>query len=158
MSKRILGIESSCDETAAAVVVDGSVISSNVVASQMDIHAEVWGRGAGAGFAAALAEHCAGGAGGARPGRDEAGGCGRDCRYAGAGAGGVAAGWVDVRKALALSLGKPLVAVNHVEGHVHAVFLEARQCEDTTGANASAPAQPWRACHTVRSRSCRRCA
>ena len=38
MSTRILGIESSCDETAAAIVADGRDILSSVVASQMDIH------------------------------------------------------------------------------------------------------------------------
>ena len=34
----VLGIESSCDETAAAVVSDGTVVLSNVIASQLDIH------------------------------------------------------------------------------------------------------------------------
>src|ERR1700688_985603 len=38
MSTRILGIESSCDETAAAVVADGREILSSVVSSQIDIH------------------------------------------------------------------------------------------------------------------------
>jgi N6-L-threonylcarbamoyladenine synthase len=40
---RILGIETSCDETAAAVVEEGSVIISNVVASQNEIHAQYGG-------------------------------------------------------------------------------------------------------------------
>jgi len=40
---RILGIESSCDETAAAVVVDGRTILSSVVASQIDIHRKYGG-------------------------------------------------------------------------------------------------------------------
>lgn len=40
---RILGIESSCDETAAAVVVNGRIILSSVVASQIDLHAEYGG-------------------------------------------------------------------------------------------------------------------
>src|ERR1700722_19411583 len=43
MSTRILGIESSCDETAAAVVTDGREILSSVVASQMDIHRKYGG-------------------------------------------------------------------------------------------------------------------
>ena len=38
MDTRILGIESSCDETAAAVVADGLEVLSNVVASQIDLH------------------------------------------------------------------------------------------------------------------------
>jgi N6-L-threonylcarbamoyladenine synthase len=37
---RILGIETSCDETAAAVVEDGRLILSSVVASQIDLHAQ----------------------------------------------------------------------------------------------------------------------
>ena len=40
---KILGIETSCDETAAAVVEDGSAILSNVVVSQIDIFAEYGG-------------------------------------------------------------------------------------------------------------------
>src|SRR5258708_40356564 len=43
MSASILGIESSCDETAAAVVADGREILSNVVASQIDIHQKYGG-------------------------------------------------------------------------------------------------------------------
>lgn len=40
---RILGIESSCDETAAAVVVEGRTILSSVVSSQIDIHRKYGG-------------------------------------------------------------------------------------------------------------------
>src|SRR6202022_1214964 len=43
MSTRILGIESSCDETAAAIVADGREILSSTVASQMDIHRKYGG-------------------------------------------------------------------------------------------------------------------
>ena len=43
MTVRILGIETSCDETAAAVVEEGSAIISNVVASQNEIHAQYGG-------------------------------------------------------------------------------------------------------------------
>lgn len=45
MSKdiNILGIESSCDETAAAIVCNGSEIRSSVVASQVDIHTRFGG-------------------------------------------------------------------------------------------------------------------
>ena len=39
----ILGIESSCDETAAAVVIDGCEIRSSVVASQVELHAPFGG-------------------------------------------------------------------------------------------------------------------
>lgn len=43
MALRILGIETSCDETAAAVVEDGRAILSNVIASQVDLHAQYGG-------------------------------------------------------------------------------------------------------------------
>src|ERR1700678_1099804 len=43
MTTRILGIESSCDETAAAIVADGRDILSSVVASQMDVHRKYGG-------------------------------------------------------------------------------------------------------------------
>ena len=43
MTVRILGIETSCDETAAAVVEEGSEIISNVVASQNEVHAQYGG-------------------------------------------------------------------------------------------------------------------
>src|SRR5947209_13466718 len=43
MSTRILGIESSCDETAAAVVADGREILSSVVALQIDVHRKYGG-------------------------------------------------------------------------------------------------------------------
>ncbi len=41
----VLGIETSCDETAAAVVRDGTVLLSNIVASQVDVHARYGGVG-----------------------------------------------------------------------------------------------------------------
>jgi N6-L-threonylcarbamoyladenine synthase len=120
----ILGIESSCDETAAAVVEDGERILSNVVASQVLTH-EKYG-----GVVPELAsrEHLRK----IVPVVDEA------CRRAnlsmaqieaiavteGPGLIGSLLVGLVYGKALALSLGKPLVAVNHIEGHIHAVLLE----------------------------------
>src|SRR5512146_2754102 len=120
----VLGIESSCDETAAAVVKDGTRILSNVVASQIPIH-EKFG-----GVVPELAsrEHLRK----IVPVVEEA------CRRAGVSLaeiegiavtegpgliGSLLVGLV-YGKALALSLGKPLVGVNHLEGHIHAVLLE----------------------------------
>lgn len=131
MSARILGIESSCDETAAAVVADGRVILSNVVASQMDIHQKYGG------VVPELAsrQHLRSIVPVVREALDQAG-----MKLADVDAFAVTQGpglvgsllvGLTYGKALALSLGKPLVAVNHIEGHVHAVFLQARQhgCE-----------------------------
>ena len=120
----VLGIESSCDETAAAVVADGERILSNVVASQVMTH-EKYG-----GVVPELAsrEHLRK----IVPVVDEA------CRRAGVrlteidaiavteGPGLIGSLLVGLvyGKALALSLAKPLVAVSHIEGHIHAVLLE----------------------------------
>ena len=120
----VLGIESSCDETAAAVVADGQRICSSAVASQILMH-EKYG-----GVVPELAsrEHLRA----IEPVVDEA------CRQAGVtlrdidgiavteGPGLIGSLMVGLvyGKALALSLDKPLVGVNHLEGHIHAVMLE----------------------------------
>jgi len=121
---KVLGIETSCDETAAAVVADGARILSSVVASQVPTH-EKYG-----GVVPELAsrEHLRK----IRPIVDEA------LRQAavtleevdalavteGPGLIGSLLVGLVYGKALALALGKPLVGVNHLEGHIHAVLLE----------------------------------
>lgn len=126
----ILGIESSCDETAAAVVRAGGEALSNIVASQMNLHANYGGvvpelasrehlrnvvpvvraamRQAGVGFndldAIAVTE--------------------------GPGLAGALLVGITYAKALSFGSGKPLIGVNHLEGHIHAVLMEARQHGD----------------------------
>jgi N6-L-threonylcarbamoyladenine synthase len=125
MSTRILGIESSCDETAAAVVADGREILSSVVASQMDIHRKYGG------VVPELAsrEHLRQIVPVVREALAQAGLSLSDIDAIGVtqGPGLIGSLLVGVTygKVLALELGKPLVPVNHLEGHVHAVFLEA---------------------------------
>jgi N6-L-threonylcarbamoyladenine synthase len=125
MSTRILGIESSCDETAAAVVADGREILSSVVASQMDIHRQYGG------VVPELAsrEHLRQIVPVVREALQQAGLLLSDLDAIGVtqGPGLIGSLLVGVTygKVLALELGKPLVPVNHLEGHVHAVFLEA---------------------------------
>jgi len=125
MSLRILGIESSCDETAAAVVADGREILSNVVASQIDVHRKYGG------VVPELAsrEHLRQIVPVVREALTQAGMKLADVDAIGVtqGPGLVGALLVGITygKTLAGALGKPLVAVNHLEGHVHAVFLEA---------------------------------
>jgi len=125
MPTRILGIESSCDETAAAIVVDGREILSSVVSSQLDIHRKYGG------VVPELAsrEHLRQIVPVVREALLQAG-----LDYADIDAVGVTQGpglvgsllvGVTYGKVLATELGKPLVPVNHLEGHVHAVFLEA---------------------------------
>ena len=125
MPTRILGIESSCDETAAAVVVDGREILSSVVSSQLDVHRKYGG------VVPELAsrEHLRQIVPVVREALLQA-----DMNFTDIDAIGVTQGpglvgsllvGVTYGKVLATELGKPLVPVNHLEGHVHAVFLEA---------------------------------
>ncbi len=124
---RILGIESSCDETAAAVVENGREILSSVVASQIDIHQKYGG------VVPELAsrEHLrqivpvvreALSRAGMKLGDVDAIGVTQGPGLVGALLVGITYG-----KTLAEALGKPLVPVNHLAGHVHAVFLEAHK-------------------------------
>ena len=127
MSVRILGIESSCDETAAAVVADGREILSSVVASQIDVHRKYGG------VVPELAsrEHLRQIVPVVREALQQA-----EMRLSDLDAIGVTQGpglvgallvGITYGKTLAQSLGKPLVPVNHLEGHVQAVFLEAHK-------------------------------
>ncbi|MAU09396.1 MAG: tRNA (adenosine(37)-N6)-threonylcarbamoyltransferase complex transferase subunit TsaD [Anaerolineaceae bacterium] len=119
----ILGIESSCDETAAAVVIDGKTIASNIVASQIDLHAEHGGvfpelasrahveaidsvvsqavRDAGIGYAQLDAIAVTQG-----PGL----------------VGSLLVG-INYAKGLALMADKPLLGINHLEGHIYSLWL-----------------------------------
>ena len=125
MTTRILGIESSCDETAAAIVADGREILSSVVASQVDIHRKYGG------VVPELAsrEHLRNIVPVVREALARAGMVFADVDAVGVTCGPGLVGsllvGVTYGKALALSLGKPLVGVNHLEGHVRAVLLEA---------------------------------
>jgi N6-L-threonylcarbamoyladenine synthase len=125
MSTRILGIESSCDETAAAIVADGRDILSSVVASQLNIHQKYGG------VVPELAsrEHLRQIVPVVREALAQAGITFADLDAVGVtqGPGLVGSLLVGVTygKVLASEIGKPLVPVNHLEGHVHAVFLEA---------------------------------
>jgi N6-L-threonylcarbamoyladenine synthase len=125
-----LGIESSCDETAAAVVRAGGEVLANVVASQMALHANYGG------VVPELAsrEHLRNIVPVVRAAMAEAG-----LEFAeldaiavteGPGLAGALLVGITYAKALALALGKPLIAVNHLEGHIHAVLMEARQRQE----------------------------
>ncbi len=121
---RILGIETSCDETAAAVVDDGTQVVSSVVLSQVDVHARYGG------VVPEVASRChveslmpvvaqalieAGADGGEI-----------DAVAATVGPGLIGSLLVGVSAAKALSLvwGVPFIAVNHLEAHMYAAFLE----------------------------------
>jgi N6-L-threonylcarbamoyladenine synthase len=119
----ILGIESSCDETAAAVVENGSLVRSNVVASQL-IHAKYGG------VVPELAsrEHLRAVVPVVREALERAGTTFGQLSAvavtAGPGLIGSLLVGVTYGKAISFAAGIPLVAVNHVEGHIHSVLLE----------------------------------
>lgn len=125
-NKLILGIETSCDETAAAIVADGARILSNAVLSQVPVH-QIYG-----GVVPELAsrEHLRGIVPLVRQALERAQVTLDDVDAIAAtyGPGLVGALLVGLTyaKALALASGKPLISVNHLEGHIHAVLLEAR--------------------------------
>ena len=123
----ILGIESSCDETAAAVVRSGTETLSNVVASQIATHAPYGG------VVPELAsrEHLRNIVPVVRAALREANATFADLDAiavtAGPGLAGALLVGISYAKSLAYALDKPLIAVNHLEGHIHAVLLEQAQ-------------------------------
>ncbi|MGB8115204.1 MAG: tRNA (adenosine(37)-N6)-threonylcarbamoyltransferase complex transferase subunit TsaD [Candidatus Sulfotelmatobacter sp.] len=123
----ILGIESSCDETAAAVVRSGDQLISNVVASQIAVH-QAYG-----GVVPELAsrEHLRAIVPVVRQALAEAKQSYESVDAIavtqGPGLAGALLVGISYAKALAFALDKPLIAVNHLEGHIHAVLLEERQ-------------------------------
>ncbi len=123
----ILGIESSCDETAASVVYAGEKIVSNVVFSQIAAH-QPYG-----GVVPELAsrEHLKAIVPVVRKALADAGHTYQSIDALavtqGPGLAGALLVGIGYAKALAFALDKPLIAVNHLEGHIHAVLLEERQ-------------------------------
>ncbi len=123
----ILGIESSCDETAASVVYSGERMVSNVIFSQIAAH-QPYG-----GVVPELAsrEHLKAIVPVVRKALADA----RQTYQSidalavtqGPGLAGALLVGIGYAKALAFALDKPLIAINHLEGHIHAVLLEERQ-------------------------------
>ena len=119
----ILGIETSCDETAAAVVVNGKRVLSNVIASQIALHQSHGGvvpELAARGHVTAVIPVVDAALSEARIERREIDAV---AVTAGPGLAGSLLVGVNAAKALAYVLGKPLVPVNHLEGHVYANWL-----------------------------------
>ncbi len=126
-ARLILGIESSCDETSAAVVAEGRTVLSNVVASQL-VHANYGG------VVPELAsrEHLRNIVPVVREAMQVAGvrsyaELSAVAVTAGPGLAGALLVGISFAKALAFGAGLPLIAVNHLEGHIQAVLLEAEQ-------------------------------
>ncbi len=125
----ILAIESSCDETAAAVVKNGRTILSNIINSQIAIHTEYGGVVPGDSFKEAYRKYksCY------KNGFDEAGVTLDDIDAIGVtyGPGLVGALLVGVAeaKAIAFATGKTSCWVHHIEGHIAANYIENKELE-----------------------------
>jgi N6-L-threonylcarbamoyladenine synthase len=125
----VLGIESSCDETAAALVEDGHRVLSNVIASQVKTHRSFGGvvpelasrehlRNIGYVVRQAFRD--------ANKAQDDIDGI---AVTQGPGLIGSLLVGVSFAKAMAFSIGKPLVPVNHIEGHIFSSFIENPEIE-----------------------------
>jgi N6-L-threonylcarbamoyladenine synthase len=140
----ILGIETSCDETAAAVVERGARTLSSVVASQIATHA----RYGGVVPELASREHLRAIVPVVRAALAEAGLSLSDIDAiavtSGPGLAGALLVGLTYAKALAYANDLPLIAVNHLEGHIHAVLLQERESDresaQSTSGSPDAPA------------------
>jgi N6-L-threonylcarbamoyladenine synthase len=122
----ILGIESSCDETAAAVVAEGGHILSSVVASQLDTH----GKYGGVVPELASREHLKAIVPVVREALTKANTSLNTVNAIavteGPGLVGSLLVGITYAKALSAATGVPIIAVNHLEGHIHAAVMEAQ--------------------------------
>ena len=131
MALKILGIETSCDETAAGVVEDGRVLRSNIISSQAELHS----RYGGVVPEVASRQHVRD----LTPVLDQAvNSCGLGLEDVdavavtyGPGLAGALITGLNAAKAIAYALGKPLIGVNHLEAHIYASWLTpANPAED----------------------------
>ncbi len=125
----MLAIETSCDETAAAVVIGGTEVASSVVSSQIDLHSdfggvvpEIAGRAHERRIVAVVARAML--EAGVDGGRIDA-----VAATVGPGLIGSLLVGVSAAKAFALAWDVPFVGVNHLEGHLHAALLEEPDLE-----------------------------
>lgn len=133
---RILAIETSCDETAAAVIVDGRHILANVVATQIDLHRryggvfpEVASRQHVLSIQPVIQEALA------SAGVDDLRTLDAIAVTHGPGLAGSLLVGVNAAKGLSFTSGRPLVAINHLEGHVYSNWLETGDSADDDSAH-----------------------
>ncbi len=138
----ILGIESSCDETAASVVQRGARTLSSVVASQIPTHA----RYGGVVPELASREHLRAIVAVVRAALSDAHVTLADLDAiavtSGPGLAGALLVGITYAKALAFAQDLPLIAVNHLEGHIHAVLLQEREKEQAESVPQSSSTAP----------------
>ena len=130
---RVLGIETSCDETAAAVIEDGTTMLSNVVASQAEIHAAYGGivpEVASRQHLVTIVPTVRQALGDADMAPEELDAV---AVTHGPGLAGSLLIGVNAAKGLALASGLPFLGVNHLEGHIYAAWLEELDPELSPG-------------------------
>ena len=133
MGMRVLGIETSCDETAAAVIEDGTTVLSNVVASQAELHAAYGGIVP----EVASRQHLVTIVPTVRQALRDADMASEELDAVavthGPGLAGSLLIGVNAAKGLALASALPFLGVNHLEGHIYAVWLEEVEPETSPG-------------------------
>ncbi len=136
MPTRILGIETSCDETAASVVEDGVKLLSNVISSQVELHARYGGVVPEVASRQHVLQMCPA----IEKALEDA-----DTRFedldavavtSGPGLAGSLLVGLNAAKAIAFSLDIPLLGINHLEGHIFAAWLNSKP--DEAGPDPSA--------------------
>lgn len=133
MTIKILGIETSCDETAAGVVADGHTLLSNVISSQVALHAKYGGvvpELASRQHVRDLVPVLEQAAADSDLGLEDMDAIA--VTYGPGLAGSLITG-VNAAKAISYSLGIPLIGVNHLEGHIYASWLAKADLEDDPG-------------------------
>ncbi|HIM36601.1 MAG TPA: tRNA (adenosine(37)-N6)-threonylcarbamoyltransferase complex transferase subunit TsaD, partial [Dehalococcoidia bacterium] len=127
----ILGIETSCDETAIAVVVDGKRMLSNIIASQVDLHSQY----GGVVPEVASRQHVRDLVPVLEQAVDSSGLKMKDLDVIsvtyGPGLAGSLITVLNAAKAMSFSLGIPLIGVNHLEGHIYASWLNKTGLNNT---------------------------
>ena len=120
---RILGIESSCDETAASVITDGRIINSSVISSQIDLHKKF----GGVFPELASREHVKSIYPIVEEALEQAHTSLQDIDAIavtrGPGLAGSLVVGANMAKALALAVDLPIIGVNHLEGHIYSAWL-----------------------------------
>jgi len=133
-SARILGIESSCDETAAAVLEDGREVLSSVVASQVELHAKY----GGVFPEVASRQHIQTVYAVIQEALQEAHLSVKDIDAIavtrGPGLAGSLVVGMNAAKGLSLASGVPLIGVNHLEGHIYSAWINSHLSEEETEA------------------------
>jgi N6-L-threonylcarbamoyladenine synthase len=127
---RILAIETSCDETAAAVLLNGNRILSNVVASQTELHAQY----GGVFPEMASREHILAVYPVVKEALDQAhlglGELDAIVVTRGPGLAGSLVVGINMAKALSLGSGLPLIGINHLEGHLYSAWIKSEEKKD----------------------------